>query len=377
MRSCRDRSRLFVIVLAVTSTLLAGPSASADPTPEDKATARTLLSDGRAKMEAKDYEGALKSFQAAHAIMGVPTTGLDLARAQAALGKLVEARETALAVTKTPVLPAEPSVFTRARASATELMTEIAPRIPSLVVIVRGAPADSVPVVTVDDVVIPVAALGLPRKLNPGKHGVEVKLPGYIAARREIDLREMQVLTATIELVIDPNGAPTTAPTVSGAPTGGPTNTASTGQVGLPVPSQTASSTVPTPPVAASRREPVTSRQVPAWSWVSAGIGLVGAGVSIGFFADYVGARQTLMKACPGNVCDPRDYDLESMTALRAHWNRDLGLGMGFGAMALSGLAVAIVGIAAAPVAAKSSVSVRVVPAAGSSSGGVVLTGAF
>ena len=84
------------------SALLAWPLAAhaAEPSASDRDTARALVIDGRAKLAAKDHEGAYKAFKAAHAIMGVPTTGLDLAKAEEALGLLVEARTTALDVTR-------------------------------------------------------------------------------------------------------------------------------------------------------------------------------------------------------------------------------------------------------------------------------------
>src|SRR5262249_21604289 len=76
--------------------------ALADPTLEEKDRARALMDDGDRAFDAGDYPTALRDYEAAHAIMAVPTTGLWLAKTQAALGKLVEARDTAVAVTRMP-----------------------------------------------------------------------------------------------------------------------------------------------------------------------------------------------------------------------------------------------------------------------------------
>ena len=46
-----------------------------------------------------DLEGALKRYEAAHEIMGVPTTGIEVARTRAKLGQLVEARAVAIELT--------------------------------------------------------------------------------------------------------------------------------------------------------------------------------------------------------------------------------------------------------------------------------------
>jgi hypothetical protein len=60
------------------------------------------MKEGDGKFAAKDYAGALKAYEAAHAIMQVPSTGLPLAKAQLERGLLVEARDTLLQITRHP-----------------------------------------------------------------------------------------------------------------------------------------------------------------------------------------------------------------------------------------------------------------------------------
>ena len=90
-----------IILLAAVTTKFSW----AAPTQADRETARTLMDQADAQFEAKSYAEALKLYQAAHDLMGVPTTGLEVAKARAALGQLVEARDMALSVTRIPVQP--------------------------------------------------------------------------------------------------------------------------------------------------------------------------------------------------------------------------------------------------------------------------------
>ena len=80
-------SALLALALALVS-----PIAFAEPTAAERETARTLLLSGRDKKKAGKLKDALNDFERANGIMHVPTTALDLGKAQEALGLLVEAR---------------------------------------------------------------------------------------------------------------------------------------------------------------------------------------------------------------------------------------------------------------------------------------------
>ncbi len=105
-------------------------------------------------------------------------------------------------------------------------------------------------------------------------------------------------------------------------------------------------------------------------------------GVGAAFFADYLGVRDTVARDCPGNVCDPAKQDAASAQALRAQWNRDLGLTIGLGAGALAGIGVAIVGIAGRSSKASGAAFTGVEPAGARAvvrlrATGIVVEGAF
>src|SRR5229473_5030248 len=80
---------------AAALVVVVGSSAAlADPDEASRAAARNFMTEGRARKERNDLKGALESFRSADAIMHVPTTGVEVARAQVDLGDLLEAHET-------------------------------------------------------------------------------------------------------------------------------------------------------------------------------------------------------------------------------------------------------------------------------------------
>src|ERR1700722_14015621 len=85
--------------------LLATTTASAEPTAADRATARTLMQQGRDLRDKGDLKEALKRFQGADDAVHAPSTALELARTQVALSLLVEARDTLAAIRRLPVKP--------------------------------------------------------------------------------------------------------------------------------------------------------------------------------------------------------------------------------------------------------------------------------
>jgi hypothetical protein len=82
---------------------------------------------------------------------------------------------------------------------------------------------------------------------------------------------------------------------------------------------------------------------------VAGGAGLAALVGSVGFAIDHAAARGTLDEECPGAVCDRSTHDLESMEALRARWNRSLGLSVTLGAVGLAGVGAAVSGIVLRP----------------------------
>jgi hypothetical protein len=150
------------------------------PSDSERETARSLMDEGDRLTSAADLQGALKRYLAAHEIMGVPTTGIEVARTQEKLGLLVEARAVAIEVANSVAAPREPSVFADARTEAGKLAERLEARIPSVVVTVTPGGLPEV-FAKIEETKLPQAAIGLPVKVNPGKHVLDVAAPGYLS----------------------------------------------------------------------------------------------------------------------------------------------------------------------------------------------------
>jgi hypothetical protein len=218
------RSPAVLRVLLAAALVCMTQRAAADPSLSDRETARSLMDDGDAKSDKGDFKAALKSYEAADAIMHVPTTGFEVARVQAQLGLLLEARETLARVLRSPAKPGEPPPFTAARKSAEQMNAELATRIPSITVVVTAADARQPVQLVFDGEVVPPAAAQAPRKVNPGRHSI-VARAGSAERKEDVTVAERDARTVTIDLKLAPaasepiRGAEGAPPSSSGLPT--------------------------------------------------------------------------------------------------------------------------------------------------------------
>ncbi len=197
------RRSILVCTLSLGLILGGGEAAAAEPTPPEREAARTLLLSGREKRKHGQLEEALADFEKAHAIMRVPTTGLDLGKAQQELGLLVEARTSFLEAARHPAKPNESQAFKRARKEAKQLAEEIVPRLATLTIAV---PSGAEPKVKIDGAEISSSSIGVPLKVNPGKHEIVAALDDD-EKRQSIELVDGEI--KTVELRLDPRpGSP-------------------------------------------------------------------------------------------------------------------------------------------------------------------------
>jgi hypothetical protein len=172
----RRRSKLapWLVVLALVAGKTRDAAAQAAPTPSaaDKETARQLMDLGNAAFEEGKYDAALKAYRGADAIMNVTSTGFAVGKTLVKLGRLVEARDKLIAVSRLPVTDGESPVLTAARENAAALERSIADRIPALAIAVAGLAEGSHVKVTIDGVEVPRELLALPVRVNPGRHQV-------------------------------------------------------------------------------------------------------------------------------------------------------------------------------------------------------------
>lgn len=171
----------------------------AEPSEANKERARLLMDRGVEREEARDYSAALSAYEEAHALVGLPMTGLSVARAQAALGRLVEALSLAQTVMQMPRWAHETPAYDKARTSAAALEQQLIKRIPAIVVQVEGAGGDSY-TVTIDGRTIEQEEMGKPRRVDPGKHIISVAGEEFEDAQQEIEMAEGEVLTIPVVL---------------------------------------------------------------------------------------------------------------------------------------------------------------------------------
>ncbi|MRG95606.1 PEGA domain-containing protein [Polyangium spumosum] len=347
MRQTPSRLGAAATIVALGLSLSGAANAQGkQPSAAAKQTARQLLVDCRAKLAANKLPEALKDCQGAHAIMGVPSTGLDLARVHEAMGRLVEAREIALEVTRFDNAAGN-DAFATAMTEAEALAKALEPKIPSLVINVSGPPEGAKITVKVDAETIPQAAISLPYKVNPGEHTVMVSTPGFGQAQQKVSVTAGQTRAVDVTLrpatgdgadVVDPFGEPDDLSSTAGTEGGG--------------------------------------RQIPVWAWIAGGVGLVGAGVAVGFGLSFADAQETVSRDCPNNACN-ESYTQQEAQALQARWNRTLGLTVAGSVVGAAGIGAAIYGIVTAPKKGEAAPKAGFVPWIGPSGVGASAFGHF
>jgi hypothetical protein len=281
-------SRTLPAVAALLVTCFVASGARAEPTPAERETARSLMDQGYDLRDKGNDKEALKRFQAANDIVNVPTTALEVARTQVALGLLVEARDTLAALRKLPSKPSDPAPFREARKKGEELDASLAQRIPALTVVLRGVPEGEAPAITIDGTAVAPEALSLPRSVDAGHHVVAGRTSA-MEATQEVDLREGEKKEVTLTFVANASPGPTIAPDAS-----------------------THGASAPEQPSVAR------SHGFDTLTWV--GIAVGGAGVISGTITGLMSLSKTssLANECPGNVCPPPahgDHDSASTLA--------------------------------------------------------------
>lgn len=292
--------------------------AAAAPSAAQKETARSLLGAGQKKFDAGDFAGALEAWGAADEIMNVPTTGLRVGKAQEKLGKLVEARDTWLRVSRSPVAEAEPRAISAARKEASALAVEVGKRIPSVSVQVKGVAPDVELSVSVDGVGVPPAAALLPYRVNPGEHQVRVSAAGYSQADASVVLAEGDSKTVEVTLI---RAAEEAAPPLV-----------------QPLPPSDAQPPAQAPPQSQGPRADSSSGGAP---WTVIGFSLAGVGVAVGAITGAMSSAKTsdIKATCDGNRCPAEaQSDIDSASTLALISN--IGFGVG-----IAGLGIGIYGL--------------------------------
>jgi hypothetical protein len=192
----------FGFVLSV--SLLWAASALADPSAEDRATARSLAGEGYQALQTKDYSTAVDRFSRADALVHAPTLMIDWARSLVGLGKLVEAQERYEQIIREGVDAKAPKSWLRALTDATAEVAEIKPRLAWVTITVNGSGDARV---TIDGTAVPPAAIGVRRAVNPGQRMLRVTAPGFLPQEKSLDLADGAEGSADFNLQPDPDAA--------------------------------------------------------------------------------------------------------------------------------------------------------------------------
>lgn len=202
-------ARNLVFWSTLTVGLLWAGSVLADPSAEDRATARSLAGEGYQALQTKDYSTAVDRFSRADALVHAPTLMIDWARSLVGLGKLVEAQERYEQIIREGVDAKAPKSWQHALTDATNEVAALKPRLAWVTITVNGGTDARV---TIDGTAVPPAAIGVRRAVNPGARMVRVTAPGFLPQKMPLDLAEGAEGAADFNLQPDPAAVVKPAP---------------------------------------------------------------------------------------------------------------------------------------------------------------------
>jgi hypothetical protein len=251
--------------------------------------------------QAGDFAKASQELEKAYELLPAPSLGLWSARALVGLGRLVEANQRYLEVSRLPVSAGDPAVQQQAQADAAKELAQLTPRIPSVTLRFDGATAAEVEV-SLDGFALPRAELGARRLVNPGRHQVEARRgTQLVESAFEIAEGAAREVVLNFDLAAPGSGA---AITPSGM---------ETSQAG-----------------ASARTDPRRTLV-----WVALGVG--GAGLAFGTFTGLLalGKKSDLDDSphCHADKClDPERESVNTYNSLRTLSSVGFATGIGFGA---------------------------------------------
>jgi hypothetical protein len=281
-----------LLVLGLGAVLCWSEFAAAQTSDAARAAARELATEGVHSYESADYKTAVNKLNRAFEAYRAPSIGLWSARALAGHGRLVQASERYLEVTRIDPKTGDEAVQRQAQADAAKEHEALQPRIPTLTLqLVRPHSVEPLRV-TLDGVAIPGSLVEARVPADPGDHTIEVE-QGELRGVAFVKLAEgqHQVVSISLRRKANAQDPPRTDP-------------------GTPALAPSRSSTV--------SDEPPGRRRLPTTFWVAvgaSGVGLVVGGVT-GVMAK--SKYDELSPTCPDDVCAPRDADgVDQLATLR------------------------------------------------------------
>jgi len=151
------------------------PTALAQASEGDTATARALAKEAFAAYDDGEFAKAAELFERAEKLHYAPTLLLGLARSQVKLGQYVEARENYHRIVNHQLPAGASPAFREALETAKAEVATLDDKIAWVIIIVQG-PAN--PEVALDGTAISTASLSVKRAVNPGMHKVTAEASG-------------------------------------------------------------------------------------------------------------------------------------------------------------------------------------------------------
>jgi hypothetical protein len=298
------RTNLTLLALLFSATVTAASAPALAQSDQDRSAARSAALEGIKAYKEGRHTEAVDLLSRAEGVVHAPTHLLYLARAQQALGRLVEAREAYRKVVNETLPPSAPSVFVEAQEQAVAELESLEPRLPKLKVVVSGAESGNVTVV-IDGKPLSRAAIGVSIPVNPGQHAVVASAEGFAEERRTVELAERA--SETLELRLQP---------ATSAAASGPQEAATSASVATHAPTQAAT-------------EP-SSRAIWAYALGGGGLALAATGGVFGFLAVQQGKdAEDDPNLCPNKVCTPEgDDEVESAETKALVANIGIGAGL-------------------------------------------------
>jgi hypothetical protein len=189
----------------IAAVLLWVGAANAEPSAADRATARSLATEGYWALHDKRYAEAADRFGRADALVHAPTLTLDWARSLVGLGQFVEAQERYELIIREGVDSKAPPSWQRALSDAKSELAALRPRLSWVTINVAGGGDAHV---SIDGAAVSSAVIGIRRAINPGSHEFAATANGYLSSRQTITLAEGQEASVALELQVDPNQKP-------------------------------------------------------------------------------------------------------------------------------------------------------------------------
>jgi hypothetical protein len=199
--------RRSVAFLSALLFLVLTTSASAAPTPKERAQAKSAWMKGKRLVTQEKKDEAVESLRIAVELDPKAQYQLDLARALVEIKALVEARELCDAIAETK----EPNTQ-KAKQVAASLKKDLEPRIPTITVILTGDAANATATINGESV-----GLGKPLPFDPGVYTVRARVRDNPEVSERVELREREKKTVTL----DPTSTEAPKPPTEEASSGG------------------------------------------------------------------------------------------------------------------------------------------------------------